>query len=109
MKRTDHSVELHHTPATVWEYTTDLSRTPEWRTTITSIEPPAASASGERFTGTTRLLGRSGGWGLEVTAVEPQRRFAYKVVDGVAKPPWSTASSPPAPGAGSRCLAGSTT
>lgn len=86
MDRYEHSIELMQSPETVWEFTTDLGRTPEWRTTITSIEPPAELDVGERFSGTTRLLGRSWRWELQVTVVEPERRFAYTVVEGVAKP-----------------------
>lgn len=86
MERYDHSIDLAHPPGAVWALTTDLGRTPEWRTTITSIQPPAELRVGERFSGTTRLLGRTWRWGLEVTVVEPERRFAYDVVEGVAKP-----------------------
>ena len=84
--RYEHTIELPHAPDDVWSLTTDLARTPEWRTTITSIRPPAELRVGERFSGTTRLLGRSWQWTLQITALEPTRRFAYTVVDGVARP-----------------------
>lgn len=86
MDRYDHSVELAQSPDVVWAFTTDLARTPEWRTTITSIEPPAELRVGEHFSGTTRLLGRSWQWKLRIVAVEPGQRFVYEVVRGVAKP-----------------------
>lgn len=86
MDRYDHSVDLAHSPESVWAYTTDLGRTPEWRTTIGSIEPPTELRVGEPFSGTTRLLGRTWRWKLRVTVVEPDQRFAYVVVEGVAKP-----------------------
>jgi uncharacterized protein YndB with AHSA1/START domain len=86
MDRYDHSIELTKSPEVVWAFTTDLERTPEWRTTITSIQPPGDLRVGERFSGTTRLLGRSWRWELRVTVVEPGRRFVYEVVRGVAKP-----------------------
>lgn len=86
MDRYDRSVELAQSAETVWALTTDLRRTPEWRTTITSIQPPAALRVGERFSGTTRLLGRTWQWELQIAAVEPGRRFVYDVVKGVANP-----------------------
>lgn len=86
MERSEHSIELAQSPETVWAFTTDLWRTPEWRTTIVSIQVPAALRVGERFSGTTRLLGRTWRWELEIAVVEPGRRFVYDVVEGVAKP-----------------------
>ena len=86
MDRYAHGIELAHPPARVWALTTDLARTSEWRTTITSIVPPAELSVGERFSGTTRLLGRSWRWELQVAVVEPEQRFVYEVVRGVAKP-----------------------
>lgn len=82
----EHSVDLACSPGTAWAYTTDLARTPEWRTTITSIEPPTNLSVGEEFSGTTKLLGRTWTWGLRIVAVVHERQFAYKVVEGVATP-----------------------
>ena len=98
MDRYEHSIELARSAEAVWAYTTDLARTPEWRTTITSIEPPDELRVGELFSGTTRLLGRSWQWELRITDVEPNRRFAYEVTKGVAKPSVGYAVEPTASG-----------
>lgn len=87
MDRCDHSIELMEPPATVWRFTTDLERTPQWRTTITSIQPPCELRVGERCSGTTRLLGRCHtgalpwnsthsreGAGMQQTAMIPMER-----------------------------------
>ena len=47
---------------------------------------PAELRVGERFPGTTRLLGRSWRWELHATVVELEQRFVDAVVRGVAKP-----------------------
>jgi len=86
VKRYDTSIDLDQPVADVWALVTDLARWPEWRTTITSIEPPTALTVGAPFSGTTHLLGRTWRWGLELTVVEPGERLAYDVVRGVAKP-----------------------
>ena len=76
------SIVIDRPVPAVWAVATDLARTPEWRTTVTSVEPPPELASGERFRATTRLLGRRWTWALELTAVDHERRFAYRVVEG---------------------------
>lgn len=84
--RYDLSVDIDRSIDAVWSFVTDLRRTPEWRTTITTIEPPERVEVGERFSGTTRLLRRDWTWILEVTDVDAPRRFGYTVVEGVARP-----------------------
>ncbi len=80
------TVVIARAPIDVWDYVADLGKTPTWRTTVTSIAPPDAFEVGERFAGTTRLLGRAWTWLLELTDVEPGRRLGYVVVQGVVKP-----------------------
>lgn len=82
----DLSVEIDRPPDVVWAFVSDLRRWPEWRTTIRSIEPPDELAAGAAFAGTTRLLGRTWTWGLELTAIDPPRHLAYRVTEGVATP-----------------------
>lgn len=86
MSRLNLSVDIDRAPDDVWCYVTDLARTPEWRTTIRSIDPPSELVVGAPFAGTTRLLGRTWNWELEVTAMDPPRNFAYAVTKGVATP-----------------------
>ena len=76
------SIDIDRPVADVWRLVADLGATPRWRTTLTEVVPPAALAPGARFTATTRLLGRSWRWLLEVTAVETERLLAYRVVEG---------------------------
>jgi uncharacterized membrane protein len=80
------TVIIGRAPIDVWEYVSDLEKTPTWRTTVTGIEPPSVLEVGERFAGTTRLLGRTWTWLLELTAVEPGERLEYVVVEGIVEP-----------------------
>ena len=86
MDRYDLTVDIERDAASVWDFVTDLGRTPLWRTTICTIEPPDELRIGAPFAGTTRLLGRTWNWQLEITNVEPPRHFAYTVTRGVAAP-----------------------
>ena len=86
MHRVDLGIGIDRPPPFVWALVTDLARTPEWRTTIRTIDAPLEPAVGVPFSGTTRLLGRTWTWELAVTAWEPPRRFAYTVTKGVATP-----------------------
>ena len=78
-------VSIRRPAVEVWAFVTDLAQTPRWRSTIRAIDPPARLEVGERFSGTTRLLARNWRWTLEITAADAPRRFAYTVVDGVAR------------------------
>ncbi len=86
MNRYDLAVDIDRPSDAVFAFVTDLARTPEWRTTIRTIDPPAELGVGAPFTGTTRLLGRTWHWTLVVTEFDPPHRFAYRVTDGVATP-----------------------
>lgn len=80
------SVIICCAPSEVWDFVSDLARTPEWRTTVTSINPPDTLRPGEQFSGTTRLLGRTWRWVLELTELDERRQLDYVVVQGVVKP-----------------------
>lgn len=86
MRRYDTSIEIDCPVDDVWAFVSDVGAWPTWRTTITSVEPPTSLEAGAPFSGTTRLLGRTWRWGLELTVVEPGECLAYDVVKGVAKP-----------------------
>jgi hypothetical protein len=73
-------------PGVVWDYVSDLARTPTWRTNVASIQPPEELREGARFSGTTRLLGRTWRWVLEVTHLETGRELGYVVVQGAVTP-----------------------
>ena len=79
------STEITRSPAAVWAFVTDMPQTPRWRTTVRSVEQPDPLAVGTRFAATTRLLGKTWDWVLEVSALELETRFAYRIVEGVAK------------------------
>ena len=80
------TVVIERAPGEVWAYVADMEKTPEWRTNVTSIDPPDVLTVGARFSGTTRLLGRTWRWELELTQVDPGRELGYVVVAGVVKP-----------------------
>lgn len=83
--RSDFTVVIDRPVEKVFEFVTDLTRTPEWRTTVQRAEAlqwQGASAIGARFRAVTRVAGRRWNWMLEVTTWDPPGRFAYAVVEG---------------------------
>lgn len=79
-------VVIRRAPSDVWDFVSDLSRTPRWRTTVKSIEPPITFEVGAQFSATTRLLGTTWQWVLELTEIDQGRHLSYVVVQGVVKP-----------------------
>lgn len=61
---------------------------------MTSIEPPVTFQVGEQFSATTRLLGKTWRWVLELTELDQGRHLSYVVVQGVVKPADIDASQP---------------
>jgi uncharacterized membrane protein len=80
------TVIIRRAPSDVWDFVSHLATTPTWRTTVTSIEPPDTLQVGEQFSATTRLLGRTWRWVLELTELDDGRQLDYVVVQGVVKP-----------------------
>lgn len=76
---------IRRSPSDVWNYVSDLSKTPSWRTTVTSIAAPDDLQVGAQFEGTTKLLGRTWRWVLQLTEVDVGRELGYVVIDGVVK------------------------
>jgi uncharacterized protein YndB with AHSA1/START domain len=73
-----HTIDLRAEPADVWAFVSDLASTPRWRTTVEHVEAPPTLAVGTRMPATTRLFGKRWRWTIEVTAVEPRHRLAYR-------------------------------
>jgi ligand-binding SRPBCC domain-containing protein len=83
--RSDFTVVIDRPVEEVFAFVTDMTRTPEWRTTVQRAEAlrlQGGSAIGARFRAVTRVAGRRWNWVLEVTTWDPPGRFAYAVVEG---------------------------
>ena len=80
------TVVIHRPPHEVWAYVSRLEATPDWRTTVTSVEPPDSLVVGAAFAATTKVLGRTWKWSMRLTEVENGRRLGYVVTKGVVKP-----------------------
>jgi hypothetical protein len=73
-----HSIELFTGPAELWAFVSDMSLTPRWRTTVESVDAPATLEIGTRMPATTRMFGKRWQWTIEITAIEPPTRLAYR-------------------------------
>ena len=82
VSRFEGSVVIARPPEEVWSYVADLARTPEWRTTVQTVEPPEELEVGAEFGATTRVLGRQWRWTLVLDAVEPPTTLSYSVAQG---------------------------
>ncbi|MGI9646795.1 MAG: SRPBCC family protein [Ilumatobacteraceae bacterium] len=76
------SVVIGRDPKDVWAYVSDLGRTPEWRTSVKSVDPPGALAPGASFDARTRVVGRTWHWRLVLDEVDPPTTLTYSVAEG---------------------------
>jgi uncharacterized membrane protein len=84
MARFEHEVVIARPPAEVFAYLTDLDKLPEWQQSILEIrrEDDGPLEAGARFIEVRRVAGRRIESTIEVAALEPQREFALRVVEG---------------------------
>jgi uncharacterized membrane protein len=82
--RFEHEVTIERAPADVFAYLTELGNLPEWQSSIVEIrrEDDGPLGVGERFAEVRRVAGRRIESTIEVAALEPDREFALRVVDG---------------------------
>jgi uncharacterized membrane protein len=82
--RFEHEVTIERAPADVFAYLTDLDNLPEWQASIVEIrrEDDGPLGVGTRFTEVRSVAGRRIESTIEVTALEPDREFALRVVEG---------------------------
>ena len=73
-----HSIELRAAPAEVWAFVADLGSTPRWRTTVERVDAPVDVELGTQMPATTKVFGKRWRWTIEITAMEPPRRLAYR-------------------------------
>lgn len=84
MARFEHEVVIERSPADVFTYLTDLEKLPEWQSSIVEVrrEDEGPLEAGARFTEVRRVAGRSIESTIEVAALEPDREFRLRVVEG---------------------------
>lgn len=78
----EESVVIDRSPLDVWNHVADLRTTPQWRTTVTSVDPPEVMAAGAPFEATTQVLGRRWQWRLTLTEFDPPTSLTMAVSEG---------------------------
>lgn len=78
------SVEIERSPEEVFAYLTDLSRFTEWQEAVVSARPldDAPMRVGSRATMTRRVGKSQQTMTSELTAWDPPRNYAFRVIDG---------------------------
>jgi uncharacterized protein YndB with AHSA1/START domain len=80
--RVEHSLVIERPPAEVFAYTTDPANLAEWQSTALEARSEGPVQQGAHVTEVRKFLGRRMESEVEVTAFEPDRRFALKVLSG---------------------------
>lgn len=78
------SIEIGRRPEEVFSYVTDPSHLPEWQESAVSAHPvgDAPLAVGSKFRTTRRIGRRERAMTMEVTELDPPRRWHFHGVDG---------------------------
>ena len=82
MPTTDESIIIAASPQRVFAYIEDPANLPSYQATILRAESDGPAAVGTRIRGTSKILGRTFDWTMEVTEHESPTRFALKSVEG---------------------------
>jgi uncharacterized protein YndB with AHSA1/START domain len=79
-----HSVEIDRSPQDVFAYVTDPSRFTEWQDAVVSARPldDAPMRQGSKLSLTRRVGKRERTMTSELTAYDPPRGYAFRVLDG---------------------------
>jgi uncharacterized protein YndB with AHSA1/START domain len=80
-----HSVEIDRKPEDVFAYVTEPSRFPEWQEAVVSarLQDGGAIRQGSKISLTRRVMGkREQTMTSELTAYDPPRSYAFRVLDG---------------------------
>jgi len=82
--RIDFSLDIQRSPAEVFAYLTDIDRLPEWQSGVVEArwEGQGGPATGARARQVREFRGRQTEAELQVTAYEPDRRFALDTLSG---------------------------
>ena len=80
--RMDFSIDINRPPAEVFAYLTDLSKLPEWQSGIVEAHWETEKGQGGRAKQTREFRGDNVETELQVSAYEPDRRFAVKTSSG---------------------------
>ena len=78
----DFSIDIDRPPADVFAYLTDATNLPQWQSSAIESRWEGERAAGARLIERRTFLGREVSSEVEVTAYEPDRRFALKSLSG---------------------------
>jgi uncharacterized membrane protein len=83
MFKVEKSVHIDKPVEEVFAYTNDPSKTTEWQGAVESVKYPEGEAKvGVQFTEVRKFLGREMETLMEITALEPNKRYAAKTLSG---------------------------
>jgi carbon monoxide dehydrogenase subunit G len=82
MARAEHTVVVERPPDEVFRFLTDLANVPEWQSGAVEVRAPESLAVGTTYVEVLKFLGKRIEATLEVTELEPGRRFSLKAVSG---------------------------
>ena len=82
MFRYRRTIEIARSPEDVFAFVTDLDNLPRWQPTIRDVRWDGELHEGSEFEETREMLGRRARSRLEVIALEPEREFSIRVVEG---------------------------
>ena len=80
----EHELRIERPPREVFAFLTELGNVPRWQSGVKDVRPEGEGelAVGSRFLEVREFMGRRAESTLEVTALEPEREFSIRVVEG---------------------------
>ncbi len=87
MPEATNSVEIHRSPAEVFEFLADGTNDPQWRNGVLDIHLKSGEGNGAVYQqGVKGPFGRRVPADYEITAHEPDRRIAFRAIAGPVRP-----------------------
>jgi carbon monoxide dehydrogenase subunit G len=80
--RADLTIEIARSADEVFAYLTDVEKLPEWQASVVSSRSDGPLREGSRIVEQRSLLGHEAETELEVTFLEPGRRFGLRTISG---------------------------
>ena len=82
MFRYRRTIEIGRPPGEVFSFVTDLDNLPRWQPTVRDVRWDGELHEGAEFEETREMLGRRARSRLAVVALDPDREFSLRVVEG---------------------------
>jgi uncharacterized membrane protein len=83
MMKVENTITIERPVEEVFSYANDPANTSKWQSGVQSVKyPEGQPAVGQQFSEVRKFMGREMETTLEITALEPNRRFGAKTLDG---------------------------